>query len=167
MADVRWPMGRWADDGRQMLNELRLSRRVRFSETDVAGLVHFSNFFRYFEDAEHELWRRCGLSIHPERSSIGWPRVSATCEFLRPLKFEQEFEIVVRISEMTKRTIAYSGEITGNGDRIATGVWKIACVTRLADGTMKSAEIPADVADRLRPYVNRPSVIDHRPSDTA
>ena len=133
-------------------SEWRQSRRVQFSETDVAGLVHFSNFFRYFEDAEHALWRAAGLSIHPDNSPIGWPRVSAACEFHRPLKFEQEFEIVVRIAQITTRTIAYSGEISSNGERLATGHWKIACVTRLTDGTMKSAEIPASVAERLKPY---------------
>ena len=82
------------------------ARRVQFSETDAAGIVHFSNFFRYFEDAEHELWRKAGLSIHPEKSPIGWPRVAASCEFHRPLKFEQEFEVTCAISEMTKRTIS-------------------------------------------------------------
>ena len=131
---------------------LRLSRRVQFSETDVAGIVHFSNFFRYFEDAEHALWRAAGLSIHPEHSAIGWPRVAASCQYHRPLRFEQEFEIAVQISEMTSRTIAYAGEITSHGERIATGSWKIACVSRLPDGRMKSAEIPADVSDRLKPY---------------
>jgi YbgC/YbaW family acyl-CoA thioester hydrolase len=135
-----------------MPQELRLSRRVLFSETDVAGIVHFSNFFRYFEDAEHELWRRAGLSIHPEKSSIGWPRVSASCEFHRPLKFEQEFEVSVRIAEITRRTIAYDGEITRNGERVATSRWKIACVDRLPDGSLKSAEIPANVAERLRQF---------------
>jgi acyl-CoA thioester hydrolase len=133
-------------------NELRLFRRVQFSETDVAGIVHFSNFFRYFEDAEHELWRQAGLSIHPEKSAIGWPRVAAACEFFRPLKFEQEFEIALRIAEITKRTIRYDGTITRGGERIASGTWKIACVDRLPDGSMKSAEIPADVADRLKPF---------------
>src|SRR5688572_4209810 len=116
---------------------MRLRRRVQFSETDVAGLVHFSNFFRYFEDAEHALWREAGLSIHPEQSPIGWPRLAASCEFHRPLKFEQEFDITVVISELGTRTISYEGEITRNGERIATAAWKIACVSRLADGTIK------------------------------
>jgi YbgC/YbaW family acyl-CoA thioester hydrolase len=132
-------------------SEHTLKRRVQFSETDAAGIVHFSNFFRYFEDAEHALWREAGLSIHPEKSPVGWPRVAASCEFHSPLKFEQEFEISVRITEMTRRTITYAGEITGNGRRIATGSWKIACVNKLPDGTMKSADIPPDVADRLAP----------------
>src|SRR5262249_58004059 len=99
---------------RAPMTEIRAKRRVAFSETDAAGLVHFTYFFRYFEDAEHSLWREAGLSIHPENSAVGWPRVSASCEFLRPLKFEQEFEVVVRIVEMTRRTIAYSGEIVSD-----------------------------------------------------
>ena len=132
--------------------ESRFSRRVQFSETDVAGLVHFSNFFRYFEDAEHALWRQAGLSIHPERSPIGWPRVSASCEFHRPLRFEQEFEIALHIAEMNRRTIRYEGTITRDGERVATAVWKIACVTRLPDGSLKSADIPADVAERLKRF---------------
>ena len=135
-----------------MASEYRIRRRVQFSETDVAGIVHFSNFFRYFEDAEHQLWRQAGLSIHPEKSSIGWPRVAASCQYHRPLKFEQEFEIDVRISDMTKRTITYAGEITRNGERVATASWKIACVNKLPDGGMKSADIPADVASRLKPF---------------
>jgi acyl-CoA thioester hydrolase len=147
------------------MSDVRVRRRVLFSETDVAGLVHFSNFFRYFEDAEHQLWRDAGLSIHPETSSVGWPRVAASCEFHRPLKFEQEFDVVVRISEMTRRTIAYAGEITRNGERVATGTWKIACVTRLPDGGIRSADIPADVAERLKPSEIRASDVGRRASD--
>ena len=131
---------------------MRLTRRVLFSETDTAGIVHFSNFFRYFEDAEHALWRAAGLSIHSHESSIGWPRVSASCDYHRPLRFEQEFEIDVRISELTKRAITYAGEITRNGERIATASWKIACVNTLPDGTMKSADIPAEIAKRLNEH---------------
>ena len=137
-----------------MPSELRVSRQVQFSETDAAGLVHFSNFFRYFEDAEHDLWRSAGLTIHAENSPIGWPRIAASCEFHRPLKFEQPFEVVVRIAEMTHRTIEYAGEIVSNAQRIATAQWKIACVTRFADGTMKSAKIPPDVAGRLTVFVS-------------
>jgi acyl-CoA thioester hydrolase len=133
-------------------NRFALSRRVLFSETDVAGLVHFSNFFRYFEDAEHALWREAGLSIHPEKSAIGWPRVMASCEFFRPLKFEQEFEISLHVAELTKRTIRYEGLITRSGERVAAATWKIACVDRLPDGSLKSAEIPARVAESLKRF---------------
>ena len=50
-----------------MAHEYRYRRRVEFSETDLAGIVHFSNYFRYMEAAEHEFFRSLGLSIHLER----------------------------------------------------------------------------------------------------
>lgn len=128
-----------------------MKRRVVFSETDTAGIVHFSNFFRYFEDAEHALWREAGLSIHAQHSDIGWPRVSASCDYHRPLRFEQEFDVRVAIAEITGRTIRYEGEITRDGERVATTTWKIACVTKLPDGTMRSCEIPLNIAESLKP----------------
>jgi acyl-CoA thioester hydrolase len=131
--------------------EIRVRRRVQFSETDAAGIVHFSCFFRYMEDAEHALWRENGLTIHQRDSPIGWPRVGAAFEYHRALKFEQEFDVTIRVTEITKRTIGYSCEITRDQQRIATGSLKIACVSKLPDGTMRSAEIPEDIARRFKP----------------
>ena|SRR5436190_10496156 len=150
-----------------MSGEVRLRRRVAFSETDAAGIVHFSNYFRYFEDAEHALWREAGLSIHPEKSDIGWPRVSASCDFHRALKFEQEFDTVVTISDIASRTITYAGTIQRDGERVATATWKIACVDRLPDGRMKSTNIPSSIRERLEPYCRRTSDLAPRTSNTA
>jgi YbgC/YbaW family acyl-CoA thioester hydrolase len=146
--------------------ELRVRRRVGFRERNAAGIVHFSNYFRYFEDAEHALWREAGLSIHPADSEIGWPRVAASCEYHRPLRFEQEFEIAVTIAEISKRAIRYAGTITRDGERVATASWKIACIARQLDGSMRSTEISADILTRLESYAHRPSPIAHRPSNT-
>ena len=146
-----------------MTHELRLRRRVAFAETDAAGIVHFSNYFRYFEDAEHALWREAGLRIHTADSDVGWPRVAASCEYHRPLSFEQEFEIRVRVAEMSARTIRYEGTISRDAERVATATWKIACVSKLPDGTMKSRDIPANVADGLKLFGNRPPSSDLRP----
>jgi len=33
--------------------EFKHTRRVEFAETDMAGIVHFSNFFRMMESTEH------------------------------------------------------------------------------------------------------------------
>jgi acyl-CoA thioester hydrolase len=129
--------------------EFRLRRRVQFYETDVAGIVHFSWFFRYMEEAEHALWREAGLSIHPTQSDIGWPRVSASCDFHRPLRFEQEFDVDIRVTDVTKRTISYSCVMTQDGQKIATGSLKIACVRKGTDGGMRSIDIPPDIAARF------------------
>jgi acyl-CoA thioester hydrolase len=127
-----------------------LRRRVQFYETDVAGIVHFSWFFRYMEEAEHALWRAAGLSIHPPESDIGWPRVAASCDFHRPLRFEDEFDVAIRITEITRRTISYGCVMTQNSGKIATGTIQIACVRKRDGGDMRSIDIPDDIAARLR-----------------
>jgi len=142
------------------MSELTLRRRVQFYETDVAGIVHFSWFFRYMEEAEHALWREVGLSIHSPESPIGWPRVGAAFEYHRALKFEQEFDVTIRVTEITRRAISYTCEITRDQQRIATGSLKIACVSKLPDGTMRSAEIPEDIARRFKPSASAKTTAD-------
>jgi acyl-CoA thioester hydrolase len=132
------------------LSEYRLARRVQFHETDAAGLVHFSCFFRYMEEAEHALWRAAGISVHPPGSEIGWPRIAAAFEFRRPLRFEDEFEIRIRIVEITKRTIRYACALAQGDVTLANGDLTIACVRRRPNEPMKSTDIPADVAARLQ-----------------
>jgi acyl-CoA thioester hydrolase len=132
-----------------MPREYRMQRRVQFSETDAARLVHFSNFFRYMEDAEHALWRDAGMSISSADRGIGWPRVAASFDYHRPLHFEDEFEVSIRIVTLASRTIKYACEITKDGEKIATGSLTIACVRRVPGEPMRATEIPPDIAARL------------------
>jgi len=139
-----------------MANEFRYKRRVQFAETDLAGIVHFSNMFRYLDEAEHALWREAGLSIVQPGSDIGWPRLSAALEFRNPLRFEEEFEVWVRIAELKTRTIEYEFTLVRGKSVIAVGTMTSICVRRQPDGTMRAAEIPADVAEKLEPYTADP-----------
>lgn len=104
--------------------------------------MHFSWFYRYMEEAEHAMWREAGLSIHPPVSDIGWPRIAASFEFHRALRFEDEFDIIIRVAEVTRKTIRYTCELTKDDVRVATGEMTIACVRKLEDRTMRGVEIP-------------------------
>ena len=81
--------------------EFKLTRRVDFSDTDMAGIMHFSNFFRFMEAAEQAFFRSLGFSIYDTRRhpGIGWPRVHATCDFRHPLRFEDLVEIHLQVVE--------------------------------------------------------------------
>ena len=125
-------------------------RRVQFAETDLAGIVHFSVIFRYLEEAEHALWRAAGLTIADRAGEIGWPRVSAACEFRNPLRFEDEFEVRVRLGALKRRTLEYEFTIVRGTSVIAVGTMTSVCVKKGADGTMKATEIPTGVLNQLR-----------------
>lgn len=133
---------------------------MQFAETDLAGMVHFSNFFRYMEEAEHGLWRAAGMSIDsPSLAGSGaasphqhlkWPRVSAAFDFKRPLRFEDEFEVHVGIAAVTTRTIQYNHTILRGDLTIGVGTVTAACVQLGADHVLRAVEIPAEILERLR-----------------
>ena len=79
------------------ISEFVYRRRVQYNETDASGMVHFSSFFVFAEEAEHAMWRAVGLSVEPGHTEIGWPRVSASFEFFKALRFEDELDIRIRI----------------------------------------------------------------------
>ena len=126
-----------------------ITRRVEFSETDQAGIVHYSNFFRYMEACEHDFFRALGTSIVDKTSGVGWPRVHATCEYRKPLFFEDEFTITLRVTGKTSKSISYEFFFTKDGDEIANGGLTICCVRRDDTGAMKAADIPTDLAAKI------------------
>jgi acyl-CoA thioester hydrolase len=129
--------------------EYRLKRRVQFYETDAAGIVHFSVYFRYLEEAEHALWREAGLSI-AGTPGVGWPRVAASFEYFKPLRFEDEFDVHLRIVGKDARTISYEGVIISGGTKIAVGHLVIKCVSKQPGEPMRSMDIPPDIDARFQ-----------------
>ena len=132
-----------------VVSRYRLRRRVQFYETDTAGIVHFSWFYRYMEEAEHALWRAADLSIAPPDAEVGFPRVAASFDFHKPLRFEDEFEVHIRIAALNPRSIRYATEITRDGEPIARGTLTIACVAKEPGAPLRSTPIPAGIVDRF------------------
>ena len=131
-------------DGRRpvsaMATGFRYSRRVQFSETDLAGIAHFSAYFRFMEEAEHALWRAAGLSIGAAEKTGGWPRVAAAFDYKRPLRFEDEFEVTVCIAELTRRSIRYTFTITRGDALVGTGTMTAVC-TKKEDGQLRAVDL--------------------------
>ncbi|HWG46644.1 MAG TPA: thioesterase family protein [Gemmataceae bacterium] len=130
----------------------RVSRRVDFCDTDMAGIIHFSNFFRYMEFAEVAFLRSRGLSVSMTwgEEHLGFPRVSATCDFLRPVRFEDVVEIAVHVERVGGKSVTYSFDFTHEGAPVARGRISAVCCRMLSGGRgIESIEIPADIRARL------------------
>jgi YbgC/YbaW family acyl-CoA thioester hydrolase len=139
--------------------EFKAVRRVEFSETDMAGIVHFSNFFRYMETAEHAFYRSLGFSVtlnHLE-PPLGFPRVHAACDYKKPLRFEDRVEIHILVKEKRSRVLSYLFRFSklpreGTDEKpvlVATGVLTVVCVAHDRNGKMEAAAIPADLANHI------------------
>lgn len=139
-----------------MAHRFTCVERVQFSETDMAGIVHFSNFFRYMERVEHAFFRSLGFSVvdpvHVGEERVGWPRVHASCDYMAPLKFEDEFECELLVEEVRNKVIRYLIRFWRQEDRVLAAEGRItaACVRREAStGKLKAVEIPARIRQKI------------------
>lgn len=129
----------------------RTQRRIEFGDTDMAGIVHFSNFFRFMESAECAFLRQFGLSVKMdwEGATIGFPRVSATCEYVSPARFEDVLDVAVTVDRVGSKSVSYSFEFTRAGALIARGKVTSVCCRVSHDKRIESIEIPAGYRARL------------------
>jgi acyl-CoA thioester hydrolase len=131
--------------------------RVEFFETDLAGIVHFANYYRFMEQAEHAFFRSLELKIHgnlPDGTVFGWPRVSATCSFKSPAYYEDLLDVGITIARLTSRSLTTGYEIRRGDQLLAIGEMKTAYCIIPAGAKLESAEIPADDFDRLSEFMN-------------
>ena len=135
--------------------EYKANRRIEFSETDMAGIVHFSNFFRYMETAEHGFYRLLGYSVMMDHLDppLGFPRVHAECDYKKPLRFEDMLEVHLLVREKRTRSLSYLFIFRKlNAEtplEVARGLLTTVCVTHGPGGQMQAAPIPLEFADKI------------------
>jgi YbgC/YbaW family acyl-CoA thioester hydrolase len=134
--------------------EFKLVRRVEFIETDMAGIVHYSNFFRYMEATETAFIRSLGFSLWAGKADppFGWPRVHVECDYMAPLRFEDEVEIHLLVAEKRPRSMTYQFRLRrispGPAVAVARGLVTVVCVT-LEGEKLVATPFPKAVADKI------------------
>ena len=129
----------------------RTQRRVEFSDTDMAGIVHFANFFLWMEHVEQEFLRSLGLSVSLayEGQRIGFPRVSAACDYLSPVTFEDVMDVELSIEKIGTKSITYQFLFSKDNRPVARASLVSCCVGKTADRTMAGIPIPASFRAKL------------------
>ena len=136
--------------------EFEVTRRVEFSETDLAGIMHFSNFFRFMESAEHAFFRSLGFSVAGSRNGreVCLPRVHAECDYALPLRFEDEVRVRLLVERKGKGSLTYQFRFDRlncpGPQEVARGRVTVACVERRPDGTMRAVPLPRAIAAKIQ-----------------
>lgn len=133
-----------------MVSEFSITRTVEFAETDMAGIMHFSNFFRWMEACESAFCRANGLALisFVPGQVVGWPRVSAKCDYRAPLRFNDVVEVRLFVKEIRTRAVVLRFQFRKVVDGktqpeiCAEGEITAVCVTSDAQGNMVAAPIP-------------------------
>ena len=131
--------------------EYHTKRRIEFSDTDMAGIVHFSRFFVFMEAAEHEFLRSLGTSVTTEWNGdiISWPRLAASCDYLNPAKFEDELDIHLTVRRKGTKSLTYRFVFTKGDVDIARGKLSVVCCICNPGEKVRAIPIPDYIADHI------------------
>jgi acyl-CoA thioester hydrolase len=134
------------------MSAFRYSRMIEFCDTDLAGIMHFSNYFRFMEAAEHAYLRNCGLSVVGtwEGQAIGFPRVSASCDYIRPVRFADTVEVEVTVEKIGTSSVRYAFTFYKGPEVVARGqTTAVLCRVR-ADGELETMPIPEALREKIQ-----------------
>ncbi len=140
-----------------MANCFVTNRRIEFCETDAAGIIHFSSFFCYMEQAEHAFLRNLGTSVVqplPEGGHLSWPRVHAECDFIQAVRFEDELKICLWVARLGNKSVSYRFDFLDSLDKlVAKGlVTAVCCRVGLGGSHIESCSIPLPLHQQLSEF---------------
>ena len=126
-----------------------LEFKVYLVETDALRVVHYTNYFRYCERAEEELFQALGLEF-PFSADYGvwFPRVEASCKYLSPLRVHDVLRVSVNLEELKEKAYRLGFVI----DNVTTGKRAAEChVTAVSVDSQgnRAVPIPAKYANAL------------------
>lgn len=90
-----------------LAKDFRYKIRLAWVDTDAARIAHFTSFLKYVERAEEELYNLLGLSYtsSAEGSNATFPRVEVFCRYLSPARFNDQLEVILRVTEIKERSV--------------------------------------------------------------
>lgn len=98
--------------------------RVRYAETDAAGIVHHAAYLPWFEEGRSELSRQVGLPyVELERSGITLVLTRAEARYLTAARYDDEITVWTRMRDVRSRGCAFDYRVTreSDGRLLATG----------------------------------------------
>lgn len=100
-----------------MQSELFLD--VRYYETDQMGIVHHSNYVRYFECGRTDMLKKLGLPIEQiEQTGVMLPVVAVECRYKVPARLGDTLKIVSIIDSLPLAKLTIRNEIFNQDNQL-------------------------------------------------
>lgn len=130
-----------------------VTREIRFSESDPAGIVFFAEFFRMFNDLfEDWLVKRLGIDFARQFrvEERMFPLMHVSADFREGRMMGQSISLTLLLTRLGRSSIAY--DIIGHdeGREVLRGSF-VNCVA--SKKTMKSIEIPPEIRVPMEAYL--------------
>ena len=122
--------------------------KIYYKDVDQMGIVYYSRYFEYFEEARTELLASLGLDVMEiEKRGITLPVISSHCDYKKGAKFEQNILVKASIDSKprSKLHIDYFVFIENEKDFIVNGYTEHAFVNKRG----QAVRAPQLILDRL------------------
>lgn len=122
--------------------------RVRYAETDQAGMAHHASFLPWFEEGRIELLRSLGKPYQEfEAEEMHFPVREVFCRYWAPARFDDILVISTSIEQVGGASVQFNYRITrqADGTLIAEGLTRHACV----DNDGKVQRLPRQIRQML------------------
>lgn len=123
---------------------------VRYYETDLMGIVHHSNYVRYFECGRIAMLEEMGIPIHKiEESGIMLPVISVECRYRIPTKMGDRLKIVSKVERMPMAKMIIKNEIYNqNNEMVCDGTVAIGFIHSDTRRPTRAPKIFTDIAEK-------------------
>ena len=106
-----------------MIDRSPYLHRVHYYETDQMGIVHHSNYIRWFEEARDDFTARNGIN-YADVEALGFMMavIRVECKYRTPARYGETVEITTRMRRFNGVRTVYTYEIrNAQGVLVATG----------------------------------------------
>lgn len=131
-----------------MRSELELD--IRYYETDQMGIVHHSNYIRFFECGRSDMLVKAGLPIEEiEKAGVMLPVVSVECHYRHPAYMGDRIRIVSMIDRVPLAKLVVRCEIFNqNGDMLVDGAVTLGFIDTVTRHPVRCPEVLAAIIEK-------------------
>ena len=130
---------------------------VRWSDVDFAGIIFYGSYVRFFEIAETELFRACGLAYADmfDRYDIFLPRKAIHNEFYSPARLDDRLRVAAYVGRVGTKSMTLNVDVIRHGEsKLGAAGWMVlVCVDRRG---LKPRPLPAGLLEALAPHTLSP-----------
>lgn len=129
--------------------------RVRFADTDAAGIVFYPNFYVWFDVGTHALLRAAGGALGDAEGRPRWPLpiVESGARFSAPLVLDDEITIRSTVVSVGTRSLRVEHVISRGEREVASG-FETRVFIRRQGAQIVAEPIPAELRDALNEPVS-------------
>ncbi len=133
--------------------------RAQFSDTDAAGIVHFSTIFFWVEATEEALFRALKLPFlkFDGNKLSGFPRVRVECDYLSPVYRDELVVVTLSPQEIGDKKLVWGFKAQVGNRPVAQGALTTVYAWREGQGAMMAALVPLEVKQALEDFFGKTS----------